>query len=303
MAGDRSSEGRRRHEEKAIGGTPWFPCARQLGEGRAFVCRPVSLILGVVWGPQRPTDFLFLLTFGDGDKIYQYWLSKSMYDLSSLISSPHPLSPSDPAKLGLVFLTQYAHPFWSRIRKMNKAIQGQRCKKRKRLPLGRWTELLNRKLCRSPETDGERQGPLILLGYLWLHDKPLQNLLAWNGSDLLFLEILCIVHYFLCRFSGALSSSRRRDRTRRSLMDSLGAGFILEHLCSPPPGGWSSLLYWQHSKTWSGIPAVVWWDWQCLCSDRVPGLIPSLAQWVKDPTACGIGCNSGSDLILGLGAP
>lgn len=49
---------------------------------------------------------------------------------------PHPLSPSDPAKLGLVFLTQYAHPFWSRIRKMNKAIQGQRCKKRKRLPLG-----------------------------------------------------------------------------------------------------------------------------------------------------------------------
>lgn len=37
MAGVESSEGRKGHEEKAIRTTLEFPCARQLGKGRAFI--------------------------------------------------------------------------------------------------------------------------------------------------------------------------------------------------------------------------------------------------------------------------
>ena len=36
MAGVESSEGRKRHEEKAVRRTLEFPCARQLGKGRTF---------------------------------------------------------------------------------------------------------------------------------------------------------------------------------------------------------------------------------------------------------------------------
>ena len=43
----------------------------------------------------------------------------------------------------------------------------------------------------------------------------------------------------------------------------------------------------------------------CLGSGGVLGLIPGLAQWVKDPVlrSCSLDCNCGLDLIPGLGIP
>ena len=35
---------------------------------------------------------------------------------------------------------------------------------------------------------------------------------------------------------------------------------------------------------------MVQWEQRCLCSNRVPGLIPSLAKWVKDPVLPQLWC-------------
>ena len=84
----------------------------------------------VVQDPQRAINFLFLSLVTVTRFVNIVFQRGCMFSLSSLIASSCPLSPSHPAKEGLVILTEFMHQFWSRVRKVDRKRKTQRCKKR-----------------------------------------------------------------------------------------------------------------------------------------------------------------------------
>ena len=89
MAGVESSEGRKRHEEKAVRRTLEFPCARQLGKGRTF-------FFFLIW-----REFCFIMGFPSGTvvknvpAVQETWVrSLSLEDLLEKEMSTHSSIPA-----------------------------------------------------------------------------------------------------------------------------------------------------------------------------------------------------------------